>query len=274
MADRRQMPRTRALALVLAAAAVFFGVPLVLTARPAYFGSVEGLASAYDTWSRSTHAEARCEACHVQPTRLARAVYRARLVGEFYTVLLAQRHRPSLFAVPTNEACQACHEDLRSVSPSGDLRIPHRAHVAVLKMRCVECHDDQLVHAASPEGERTPPMAGCLRCHNGDVAKDACSACHTEKNAPPSHRSPDWLRTHAQAAKDPGCDSCHRWTEDWCADCHTRRPASHGDDWRKRHRDAVASHRNCEACHDGPFCVRCHGEVPQQNIDRTRARVR
>ena len=37
---------------------------------------------------------------------------------------------PTLFDKPTNEACLSCHIDLRTVSPKGDLNIPHRAHVA------------------------------------------------------------------------------------------------------------------------------------------------
>ena len=52
-------------------------------------------------------------------------------------------------------ACSKCHVDLRTVSPSGDLNIPHRAHVAVLKMQCVECHDN-LVHTTNAAGQPHP----------------------------------------------------------------------------------------------------------------------
>jgi hypothetical protein len=152
------------------------------------------------------------------------------------------------------------------VSPNGDLQIPHRAHVNVLKMECVQCHD-YLVHELNPQGDHLPTMEGCLKCHDGNTAKATCTACHTRKAAPDSHRASDWLIVHAQKATDPECDSCHKWTDEWCADCHAVRPRSHTKEWRASHGEQVKQHRNCEACHDGEFCVRCHGEVPKDNFD-------
>ena len=211
------------------------------------------------------HAEVGCQDCHVAPTPLARTGYRLLMVGQAYLSSFGPS-APDVFASPRNDACLVCHNDLRTVSPKGDLQIPHRAHVDILKMECVECHD-YLVHELNPSGAHTPTMSGCLRCHDGDRAKDTCTACHTGKAAPENHRAPDWPVVHAEKAADPACDSCHRWTDDWCADCHRRRPASHGDDWRAVHGDRVKVRRGCEACHEGPFCERCHGEYPQVNID-------
>lgn len=251
---------------VVLAAAVLIGIPLWLTSQPGFFGRYPGLAEKYTPWSTSTHLEAGCEGCHVPPTALARAGYRTRMVGEFYVSLVNRTRIPAVFSAPTNQACLSCHSDLRSVSPKGDLQIPHRAHVTILKMQCIECHD-YLVHELSPEGKHTPPMVGCMECHDGDKAKDSCSACHTEKAAPPSHASGDWLVAHGDQAGDPECESCHKWADDWCVDCHSQRPTSHGSDWRAVHGDVVKQHRSCEACHDAAFCVRCHGVVPQDNFD-------
>jgi len=245
---------------------VVIAVPLILVAQPGYFGRVPALANQYRPWSTSAHAEVGCEECHIAPGPLAQIGYRTRMVGEFYLTLAARSHVPNVFATPSNDACLKCHNDLRSVSPKGDLQIPHRAHVTILKMDCVECHD-YLVHELNPAGKHTPTMAGCLRCHDGDTAKDTCTACHTEKAAPASHRAQDWMIAHPREAAGPECDSCHKWTEEWCADCHARRPASHGKDWRAVHGERVKEHRSCEACHDGDDCIRCHGEVPQENFD-------
>jgi CxxC motif-containing protein (DUF1111 family) len=33
------------------------------------------------------------------------------------------------------------------------------------------------------------------------------------------------------------------------------------------HGAKVKAHRNCEVCHTGAFCTRCHGTVPQLNFD-------
>jgi hypothetical protein len=255
-------------AVVAVALLLLVVLPGYIVLQPRFYDRYPGLSEKYEPWSTSTHVEVGCQECHVRPTALAQTGYRARMVGEFYASLVTRSREPQVFDSPTNEACLACHDDLRSVSPSGDLRIPHRAHVAILEMECVECHN-YLVHEPNPQGTNTPPMSGCLRCHDGEAAQDTCTACHTEKAAPDTHGSADWLVVHAEEAEDPDCESCHEWTDDWCVDCHTRRPASHGEDWRAVHGDRVATHRSCEACHDGTFCDRCHGEVPQLNFDPT-----
>ncbi len=260
---RKWLVRVGIAALVLV---LLVAVPGYIAAQPGFFRRFPGLSSRYEPWSMSTHALVACQSCHVPPTALARTAYSARMVGEFYMSLVMPSRTPNVFASPTNDACLSCHYDLRAVSPKGDLQIPHRAHVEVLKMRCIECHK-YLVHELSPEGKHTPTMAGCLRCHNGDTAKNSCTTCHTKKAAPASHHVGNWDVIHPERAADPKCDSCHRWTDHWCADCHAHRPASHGPDWRTLHGQKVATHRNCEACHKGSFCVRCHGEVPRLNFD-------
>lgn len=260
-------------ALGLAVALLLLGVPAYLGNRSGFFAGVEAMAPKYDPWAVSTHAEAGCADCHVSPQVLAQAAHRVRMIGVFYASLVSPTAGSDLFPAPDNESCLVCHSDLRTVSPKGDLRIPHRAHVSILEMDCVTCHE-YLVHELSAKGTHAPTMVGCLSCHDGDTAKDACWACHTEKAAPETHRSPEWLIVHGDAERDEVCLGCHQWKDNWCADCHSRRPQSHGSDWRAMHGERVAEHRGCEACHDGTFCVRCHGEVPQLNFDPTLAPVR
>lgn len=254
--------------IVIGALLLLVVLPGYLAMQPRFFARYPDLSRQYEPWSKSTHVGAACQDCHVPPRRVARATYAARMVGEFYVSLVWRSREPSIFSAPANSACLDCHDDLRSVSPKGDVRIPHRAHIEILKMQCVECHD-HLVHEPNAKGEYTPLMANCLRCHDGDKAKDTCTACHTEKATPKTHRVKDWTVVHPVEAAAPGaeCADCHQWTEDWCADCHSHRPASHGGDWRAVHGDRVAERRTCEACHEGPFCIRCHGEVPALNFD-------
>lgn len=252
---------------------VVVGLPAYLATRPGFFARFPALKAQYAPWAASTHAEVACQECHVRPDALARASFTARMTAEFYATLLATGKAPDVFATPSDAACLVCHSDLRTVSPEGDLRIPHRAHVSILKMHCVTCHDF-LVHEKSPEGRHTPTMSGCLRCHDGDKARNACSACHTEKAAPATHRQADWLRVHGAATVDAACEKCHAWSDDWCARCHAQRPRSHGTDWRAVHGRQVAAHRDCETCHEGPFCVRCHGEVPALNLDPKQRLIR
>ncbi|HEX9092747.1 MAG TPA: cytochrome c3 family protein [Coriobacteriia bacterium] len=267
---RRRLAIAGAIAL---AVFVLLVVPGYLASRPGFFSRFPALGAQYTPWTTSTHAEVGCEGCHVPPRVLDRTAYRLRMVGEFYLSLIPTSRVPGVFATPTDEACLVCHSDLRTVSPEGDIKIPHRAHVSVLKMNCVKCHDF-LVHEKSPEGKHSPPMSGCLKCHNGDTAKNACSACHTDKDAPPTHAGKDWLVVHGKEAVGDGCDKCHKWTAHWCADCHSQRPRSHIADWRATHGLQVARHRDCEACHAGTFCARCHGEVPALNLDPALSLVR
>lgn len=260
--------KTRIVRVAIAGAIVLALVvlPGYLSSRPGFFGRYPSLATEHTGWSTSSHLGVACERCHVSPTPVARATYRVRMVGEFYMSLVARDRTPDLFGRPTNAACLECHSELRTSSPKGDLQIPHRAHITVLKMECVQCHD-YLAHELSPDGAHAPTMAGCLKCHDGDTAKDACTACHTEKAAPASHTSSDWLEVHAAQSDDPQCAGCHKWTEDWCVDCHRDRPVSHASDWRATHGERVATHRSCEACHRQAFCVECHGDLPALNYD-------
>ena len=244
---------------------IFLVVPGLIASQPSFYAGFPTTAKEYRTWTRSVHVVAQCQNCHVAPDWAAQAVWAARLPGEFYLSLFPG-HQPGWFAKPTNPACQSCHTDLRKVSPSGDLNIPHRAHVTVLHMQCITCHK-YLVHKTNPQGDDKPTMVTCLVCHNGRTAKNSCSACHTEKALPVSHRAADWLVVHPQMQKKIDCAKCHKWTSNWCAQCHATRPRSHTKTWRVDHGKAVARHRDCEVCHQASFCIRCHGELPRLDYD-------
>lgn len=233
--------------------------------RPGFLERYPAFREAHATWVGSEHAKVSCQACHVEPTAVAQGAYAARMLGEFYLSLASPEREPALFAKPVDAACESCHEDIRTLTPSGDLTIPHRAHVVVLKMDCVACHA-RLVHTPDVEGGGRPPMAGCLTCHDGTTAKNDCAACHTDKERPATHKAATWLVDHP-AAPRAECTGCHEWKADWCADCHRKRPASHTRVWRETHGDATKQRRTCEACHEGDFCTRCHGEVPKENFD-------
>lgn len=263
-------PRTRrgmkVVGVLAVLAFVFVVIPTYIAVQPAFSQRFPKFDSQYHSWSTSIHAGVPCRKCHVPPTLAAQAGYSVRMLGAFYASLVAPGSQPALFKKPTNAACRSCHVDLRTVSPSGDLNIPHQAHVVVLKMQCVTCHK-YLVHQANPEGTHTPRMATCLTCHNGARAKNACSTCHTNKDIPANHRAANWVVVHPQMLSKIDCNGCHKWTANWCAECHSHRPRSHGPNWRTEHGTAVKTHRNCEACHPAAFCVRCHGDLPQLNFN-------
>lgn len=275
-ASRRRSLRRLVLGIGLPLAVVVLLVlPVFSTLQPGYYGRYADLRVRMDHWSGSTHAKMSCADCHVDPGAASFLSFAARSVPAFYEQIVAGPKETNLISPPDRQACQKCHTDYRQVSPNGDLLIPHRAHVDILKVPCVTCHR-YLVHEESPEGRHTPPMAVCLTCHDGKQAKNACTTCHTAKAAPDTHKASDWLVVHPQVAKTTDCAKCHGWIDNWCADCHDRRPPSHTKDWRERHATAVAvkKPRNCESCHVASFCTECHGSVPELNRDPNATRVK
>jgi hypothetical protein len=268
-ADSSGSKRRRSI-LIAAVAAVlivfFIAAPMYLALQPKFMQRYTHFTGHYESWSTSVHAKAACQRCHVSPSWTAQSVYGVRMLGEFYLSLVSPSRQPKLFPLPTNAACRSCHDNLRTISPSGDLNIPHRAHVDVLKMPCVECHST-LVHKENHLGNHRPSMATCLKCHDGKQAKSECSACHTNKNLPLNHRAADWVVIHPEMQTKVDCKACHQWTAHWCAECHAKRPKSHAANWRAKHGQVVKVRRNCEACHAPTFCVKCHGTVPQANFN-------
>lgn len=248
--------------LIGLAVAVVLGIGLAVfsTLQPDYYRRYPALAERMDNWKDSTHSKVSCGQCHIHPGIGGFVSFAAQAVPAFYSQLLSGPDTTNLLQAPARVACEKCHTTTRSVAPSGDLLIPHRAHVEVLGMECVTCHKD-LVHSLNRRGFNRPEMELCLeQCHNGDKASNECADCHTRKNVPPSHAAADWLQAHGAAAAFEDCESCHSWTPDYCATCHQQRPASHVGNWKSGHGPAaLARGEGCTVCHGGEeFCAQCH----------------
>jgi len=226
--------------------------------QPNYYGRYPGLSARMDSWRNSTHARMGCVSCHVEPGLKGYVNYGLAAIPDFYSQLFFGAKTTNMFSPPTVAACQKCHTNFREVSPGGDLKIPHKAHVVVLKMNCVDCHKN-LVHSNNRQGFNRPEMQTCLKCHNGDKASNKCVDCHTQKITPPTHKQKDWLQVHSSGADLKEC-SCHSWTPEFCAECHEKRPASHVGNWKKNHGpEAKKRGQGCLVCHGGEkFCKQCH----------------
>jgi hypothetical protein len=249
---------------VVSAAAVVAIVLLVLpvfsTLQPAYYERYPSMRARMDNWRASTHARVPCSGCHVNPGIGGFLEFAARSVPAFYSQLLQGPSSTNLLQVPGRAACQKCHTNYREVSAAGDLRIPHRAHVEVLKIDCPVCHRN-LVHSPNALGYNKPEMSMCLStCHDGKQAKNQCVACHTQKEVPESHHRSDWLRIHPAMARKIDCGKCHAWQPDYCRQCHLQRPASHAGNWKTNHqiRAKAEGTKGCLFCHGAAFCKKCH----------------
>jgi len=243
-----------------AIAVIAVAVPVVLTLQPGYYDRYPALVLRMDHWATSTHSRITCAECHIEPGLDGLVSFAAESVPAFYSQVTRGPDGTNLLRAPRTVACQKCHTSYRSVAPSGDLLIPHRAHVEILQMECVSCHAD-LVHSLNRYGFNKPEMRSCLeQCHDGDTAGDECADCHTRKQVPESHMQPDWLQAHGHVADYKNCDSCHDWTPGYCAECHEKRPASHAGNWKSGHaQSALERGEGCMVCHGGEeFCDQCH----------------
>ena len=240
---------------------VVLGLPAFSMLQPRYFERYPDLKSRMHNWSTSTHARIPCSGCHVDPGPQGAIRFGIEAIPAFYSQLLHGPRPSNLLQVPDRFACQKCHTNYRQVSPNGDLLIPHRAHVEVLKINCPVCHKN-LVHSRNTEGFNAPEMSTCLNlCHNGVKATNKCVKCHTRKQVPDNHKQPSWLQIHSTMTEKVNCGTCHGWAPNYCRQCHQNRPASHAGNWKKLHQFRVKERgtKGCYFCHGGQrFCKKCH----------------
>ncbi len=258
----RSSPRLRRLLRItcLMLPLVFFIIPFFSTLDPAYYERYPTLKNRIEYWRESTHSPWSCAACHVEPGLGGSLSFAARSIPAFYSQLVFGPTKENLLRTPDRHACQSCHTSYRTVSASGDLLIPHRAHVEVLKINCGDCHRN-LVHSRNSEGFNTPEMTMCLsRCHDGRKATDRCVKCHTQKEVPPNHKRSDWLATHGDRTNEVNCGTCHGWAPRLCQACHQKLPRTHVGNWKRLHRVRAEKRgtHGCLFCHKPGFCARCH----------------
>lgn len=256
-AKRRRRPWLYLLALGVIVALL---LPAFSTLQPAYYDRYPSLRGRMAAWRTSTHARVSCSECHIAPGVKGFVTFAARSVPAFYSQLITGPSSTNLLEIPSKTACQRCHTSYRQVSASGDLLIPHRAHVEVLKVNCAVCHQ-RLVHTSNNEGFNQPDMAMCLNtCHDGTRAANQCHKCHTRKQVPASHKAKEWLVIHPKMTETINCGQCHAWQPDYCKQCHLNRPSSHSGNWKNDHQFRAKSRgtQGCEFCHSNTFCKKCH----------------
>jgi hypothetical protein len=256
-ARRFRFPIKSLLALVVI---VLLVLPVYSTLQPAYYERYPELRGRIAAWRVSTHARISCAGCHVDPGALGMLQFAAKSIPAFYSQLIGGPKSQNLLGVPNRAACQKCHTSYRQVSTSGDLLIPHRAHVEVLGINCPVCHKN-LVHTLNKDGFNKPEMSTCLTlCHDGVKATNQCNKCHTRKEVPASHLRKDWLTIHPTMTETINCGQCHAFSPNYCKDCHSKRPASHVGNWKTQHaaRAKARGTKGCLFCHGQAFCNKCH----------------
>ena len=256
-APRRGFPWKSAIALLII---VLLVLPVYSTLQPAYYQRYPQLRTRIANWEKSTHARISCAECHIPPGPVGFVKFAAKAIPSFYSQLVLGPSAQNILGVPDRSACQKCHTSYRTVSPTGDLLIPHRAHVEVLKVNCPVCHKN-LVHSLNTAGVNKPEMATCLNlCHDGVKATNQCQKCHTRKQVPESHKRKDWLEIHPTMTESINSGQCHAWQPDYCRQCHLNRPKSHAGNWKTLHQFPAKQRgtKGCLFCHGDSFCKKCH----------------
>lgn len=142
-------------------------------------------------------------------------------------------------------------------------------------------------------------MQECLDCHESMEVKATCEDCHGAIKKPPSHFTTRFQRTHGKEARKDikYCNMCHSYSKsfisvdavdttaeyarenNFCFNCHMKKPPGHGPDWRNLHGKSIGSMANrngCLACHDEnrlskafrsteSDCNKCHYEKHNPN---------
>ncbi|HWI54330.1 MAG TPA: NapC/NirT family cytochrome c, partial [Desulfobacteria bacterium] len=135
-----------------------------------------------------------------------------------------------------------------------------------------------------------PKMDLCMDCHGRRGVTVACEACHTSSVKPDSHRQTSFKLNHGKDAKKNirYCDTCHAYikapgvtskdlpeaedpvakylnsfqtgsdsdyteyarTNEFCIDCHRKRPVTHTETWPFEHGKSVKNNeQRCLVCH-------------------------
>ncbi len=235
---------------------------IAYTTSPSFCKTCHVMKPYFDDWSTSTHAEIGCVTCHFKPGFWEMVVQRVATTKNIILYFVTGKGQIGT-SKPLNEICLQCHIAEKRVSTAGDLIIPHPLHVKLQGVLCIKCHTNLVHHRPKGVKASLVPMETCYECHDGKKATNKCDACHTEKAYPASHKAADWFKVHGARSKTENCARCHAWRPDWCAQCHQKKPPSHVGRWRTNHKFKVSPDRkNCLACHQVAFCVRCHGIMP------------
>jgi len=267
----------------------FSGAKAALNSRFCF--SCHEMRPEYFTWEISSHNKIECWRCHVNTGPLL--PFRVSFNGgtNFLQHLAGVYDRPiKLTYSIDNKRCLTCHT-LTSVTPGGDIIIPHDRHLA-RGVACVTCHFGVVHYQIAERGKNRENytnwnkekalaerqsvnqkllMDGCITCHTQRQVPTECRTCHLKITAPPDHQYPSWAEKHGLIAQKnvEYCVSCHTGKEllagipenkklywytrlnSFCRDCHLKRPKFHLDNWIPNHTEVIASKGD-------QTCLACH----------------
>ncbi|MHB1404931.1 MAG: cytochrome c3 family protein [Desulfitobacteriaceae bacterium] len=209
-----------------------------VTSLPSFCGSCHEMNPEYATWQASAHDKIACVKCHIEPGIMPLVKDKVEALNQVFEHVTKRYYLPLEIKKPIpNSVCESCHTEARTITPSGDIKIPHDKHLAQ-GIACVTCHSG-VAHGTISERQvtidgnferwnstlgrqnmvssfRTLDMNQCLECHKERKAPQECKTCHTKIVPPPSHQTPAWVQNgvHGQEAfqSTTQCNKCHNNT--------------------------------------------------------------
>jgi nitrate/TMAO reductase-like tetraheme cytochrome c subunit len=217
------------------------------TSRSSFCNSCHEMNLYYSSWQSSTHASAECRDCHIPPGTVPYIETKLGSFREIYVHLSGNPEPPIAVTreIP-NASCYRCHSNPPSDPTLPTVTFKHEKHSGI---NCISCHVRLVHRTINPPVYQDPAaMASCFACHNGSIAPNTCSTCHT-----PPHE----VRGE--------CSTCHD-TAGWssaagkhtfaltgahanlaCTDCHVSKAG-------------VANIPGTQLAQADPTCVICHDD--------------
>ncbi|HVJ48055.1 hypothetical protein [Desulfitobacterium sp.] len=214
------------------------------------------------TWQASSHSKIACIQCH-QEINAAHLVQLIHFTKKYYLPIQVKEPVP-------NSICENCHSENRTVTPRGDLTVPHQKHETE-GIACTTCHIG-VAHGGIAERQetidgdfsrwtdvtgrqnmawqyKTMSMTECLNCHKDRNGPQDCKSCHSRIIPPPSHQPKEWVQNglHGQEAFKnlDSCNECHSYSMNLV---------------RVQNNDKVISYARSNS-----FCVECHSKKPESH---------
>jgi nitrate/TMAO reductase-like tetraheme cytochrome c subunit len=238
------------------------------TSASSFCNSCHEMNPYYTSWQASAHSTAQCRDCHIPPgfvhyleTKLYsfREIY-VHLSGSPKAPLAVTRHIP-------NSSCFRCHPNPPADANPPTVVFTHARHS---RLDCISCHVRLVHRTVNPPVYQNPvAMASCFKCHNGSIAPNTCSTCHTPPHeargeCSACHDTAGWSATAGKHTF--ALTGAHASVA--CADCHVSKPGVETIAGTNLPKADPA----CASCHKDQHggltdCAGCHVPTTWKNVD-------
>ena len=219
--------RRRSCSSVLAAVYL----PVAMTSTPSFCANChlmkepQGPVGGVDPRATSTASK-----CHVEPGIFKALEHKVLSYKEIYANFFGKGADARRRQAPHQRVVRAVpHARSRRVSPSGDIKIPHREHVEMQGLKCADCHFN-VVHTRHGHAGRRAAHGRLLHVSRRQEGAERLLHLPRQPAATRARRIPtDALENHGKLARDriEDCRRCHSERSKFCENCHSKPPATH-----------------------------------------------